>query len=845
MQVKKVLFAAILILPLSSTTAFSTIIRVPQDQPSIQLGISLAVDGDTVLVSAGTYVENISISSKNIRLMSAEGAAATIISRASTGVPVVRIFNTDTFAVLDGFTVQNGIGDGTADGISLSNSSACIRNNIVKNNTGSLGAGLWASGGGSPKIIGNVFRGNGGAGRTIEFVSVIPHLERNLIVENSNSISVFASQVTQLTALNNTIARNTGTQFGFWLESVPAGQISNNIVANNSEYGIETGGSAATITYNDFYANSKGPVRGSFGGGNITDDPLFVGGNPFDYELTHNSPCIDAGDPATPVPPRGGIRVDMGALEYAGIGLVYPANAETITLRRPQFLWTRIRDTALAATYRLVLDTSEGFISPDSSPPLADTAWQFSYQLKLGQTYFWKVFAVPDSGDTVFSNKKSFTVLPLVVLNLPADSSRVLVKQPTFVWQAVRDTSIPDVFSYRVLYANNPSLAAASVSPLLSDTAWQPPLPLAVGYTYYWRVLAFYSGSTDTLRPARDFRFLLAPTKLEVPLDRPTIQQAIDISLNGDTVMVSPGTYVQNILFRGKKIRVTSQGGPEVTTLTKLVDGAPMVSFSGGEDSNSVLNGFAIRGARLAPNGAGVNMVNASPKIENNYFFDNAGDTAVIYVRNGAPKIRRNLIADNNTGVSAIGFFSGFGGAVVNNTIAHNTGDGVRITPGMGMQIINNIIAFNSGYGIRSVGGVNSSSNISYNDIFADSQGTYFAAIPTFGDIYDDPQFVGGDPFDYHLSDVSPCIDAGDPSFPPPPGGGVFVDIGAFEFSGLRGDLNRDGILSPTDVVLELNCIFLASGSCTQADLNCDGSLSPADVILMLNAVFLGIPPPC
>jgi hypothetical protein len=57
-----------------------------------------------------------------------------------------------------------------------------------------------------------------------------------------------------------------------------------------------------------------------------------------------------------------------------------------------------------------------------------------------------------------------------------------------------------------------------------------------------------------------------------------------------------------------------------------------------------------------------------------------------------------------------------------------------------------------------------------------------------------------------------------------------------------RGDLNNDGFLTPSDVVLELNLVFLnqipPAGS-AEGDVNCDGQLTPADVVLLLNKVFL------
>ena len=64
----------------------------------------------------------------------------------------------------------------------------------------------------------------------------------------------------------------------------------------------------------------------------------------------------------------------------------------------------------------------------------------------------------------------------------------------------------------------------------------------------------------------------------------------------------------------------------------------------------------------------------------------------------------------------------------------------------------------------------------------------------------------------------------------------------------MLGDLNLDSQLTPTDVVLELNKVFLDESfpAAPQiGDLNCDNLFTPADVVLILYRVFAGIPFPC
>lgn len=83
---------------------------------------------------------------------------------------------------------------------------------------------------------------------------------------------------------------------------------------------------------------------------------------------------------------------------------------------------------------------------------------------------------------------------------------------------------------------------------------------------------------------------------INVPADQPTIQAGINAASNGDTVLVAPGAYLENINFKGKNITVTSSGGAAATTIDgHLGSGAPTVTVAMGE-SSATLSGFTITG---------------------------------------------------------------------------------------------------------------------------------------------------------------------------------------------------------------------------------------------------------
>ncbi|MBW8036619.1 MAG: DUF1565 domain-containing protein, partial [Planctomycetes bacterium] len=82
-----------------------------------------------------------------------------------------------------------------------------------------------------------------------------------------------------------------------------------------------------------------------------------------------------------------------------------------------------------------------------------------------------------------------------------------------------------------------------------------------------------------------------------------TIQRAIGLCDDGDTVHVAEGTYYENINFGGKNITVTSTdpNDADVVANTIIAGLVSVVTFEGGEDPNCTLSGFTITSDTFNP----------------------------------------------------------------------------------------------------------------------------------------------------------------------------------------------------------------------------------------------------
>jgi predicted outer membrane repeat protein len=120
------------------------------------------------------------------------------------------------------------------------------------------------------------------------------------------------------------------------------------------------------------------------------------------------------------------------------------------------------------------------------------------------------------------------------------------------------------------------------------------------------------------------------PITIHIPEDYKTIQKGINASKDGDEIIVSPGTYVENINFEGKAIILgslfyTTQDTSYISQT--IIDGnqdGTVVTFENEEDSTSVLSGFTITNGhtsyiygQIPYHGGGICCKSSSPSIAN------------------------------------------------------------------------------------------------------------------------------------------------------------------------------------------------------------------------------------
>ncbi len=181
-------------------------------------------------------------------------------------------------------------------------------------------------------------------------------------------------------------------------------------------------------------------------------------------------------------------------------------------------------------------------------------------------------------------------------------------------------------------------------------------------------------------------------TIINIPGDYDTIQEGIDHGEDGDTVLVQPDTYYENINFNGHNVVLASlflTTGDASYISSTIIDGnqsSSVITFAGGEDSTAVVTGFTIRNGH-AYSGGGIHCSNSGPTICNNAivgnsakgnYYDGGGG---IYCLGSNPTIRNNTISGNSASPNGGGIYCRDNSSP---TIAHNTISGNSVHGGGG-----------------------------------------------------------------------------------------------------------------------------------------------------------------
>ncbi|HOZ48744.1 MAG TPA: choice-of-anchor Q domain-containing protein [Candidatus Hydrogenedentes bacterium] len=298
---------------------------------------------------------------------------------------------------------------------------------------------------------------------------------------------------------------------------------------------------------------------------------------------------------------------------------------------------------------------------------------------------------------------------------------------------------------------------------------------------------------------------------IRVPLEYPTIQAAIDAADTGNTVIVAPGDYPENIHFDGKNITVRSQAPQDmsVRTATRIIgvggSGLPIVTFDGTEYGSCALLGFTITGGSTN-NGGGIQGngtaaliafndisgntasgdgggVHGCTTVIGNHIFDNLASQngGGLY---GCATVERNYVYRNVAGADGGGVYGGW--SIVNNVVFGNTasdsflGGGIRVPDGQAAILQHNTVVYNHALcnvGIHAPAGAVENSIVwgsptdwalrnsvgSYHDCIFQGAPDIALRASNNGCFGNDPLFVSpGDPsHDYRLSASSPAIDTG------------------------------------------------------------------------------------
>ncbi len=264
-------------------------------------------------------------------------------------------------------SVKNCTISGNTEGIYFRRDShTLIEGNLITENA----SGIFFGENSNPQIRGNRIINNTNG---IRFNSSWPSrncnplITRNLIADNSNdgihkhTDSNSSSNSPVITY--NTIVGNGGD--GIEINRPGNETISNNIIADNGQWGLRANAFVETFEYNNLYSNAAGeisnldnllPATWIFNSTNpnngascdifrnINEDPMFAGTEPGFYHLTYGSKCINGGS-VDVTDPDGSVS-DIGAFPF-DLGNPHVVNATAYDHQQVTLEWQAVANDSI------------------------------------------------------------------------------------------------------------------------------------------------------------------------------------------------------------------------------------------------------------------------------------------------------------------------------------------------------------------------------------------------------------------------------------------------------------------------------------------------------------------
>ncbi|MCP4548820.1 MAG: T9SS type A sorting domain-containing protein [bacterium] len=731
-------------------TPISPPFRVPEDMPTIQRALDCAVSGDTILVAPGVYSgsENINLDfgGKDLVLIGTGGAEATTIwATSESGHVGTKCFDFDsgesTACLVRGFTLRNDRFYSFGGAIVCSNASSPRFEDLIIDgiewNTASrfcLGAGLYCTELSSPSFTNVVFSNNhSGTGGAVYVVSGQPTFVNvtfrgnqalqddhpgDPVVEGSGG-AVY-NEVGTVTFSSCLFEGNEAVQGGACTDIGASTYDGCEFTRNSANRGgVVSSQGISTFINCSFTANEAQRLATQTG-----EAPGLGGVAWLENATTVFRGCLLLGNIA---------RTHEEGAEYpAGAGLGGAAFCSGGTV---EFESCTIHETI-------------------SEPWLAESGGALHFSDGTAASLIDCVMTRSEGGCAIWSDDEDLAIIccdlwnddrplfggacPDVILaegNISIDPLYCDVDNGDFTLSAASrclpavngcgelmgaftqgcDEVATHTISGRVALSDGSPLAGLVFS---CDGGFQVTTDAEGNYSIVihegWSgAIAPYILGYETSPPQRDYVELVSDhveqnfvltrglQPYHVPADFPNIQDALDFALEGDTILVAPGTYGgernHELDFNGKGMTLIGTGGSAVTTLVLEVCPYPMheevanIRFDDGEGPDCLVRGFTLDHNISCRNRKAIVVTDeSSPSfddiviegLDNNIDYDCCGPVAIRTWEDSSPRFTNSIIRDNESGNAVVSIGSGtpvFENVLFENNVGSENGYGSAV----------------------------------------------------------------------------------------------------------------------------------------------------------------------